>query len=409
MELPEWTLKGTTALVTGASSGLGRSMSRALALAGAEVALASRNKEGLEELKRDLDELDCLTQVVHIDVKDEDSVGAAVSWIRSKWGAPDLVVNNAGLGMSFMSTHYKEKGTPFFEVEPKKMDWWGLGIFSFGLTFVLLAISFLSYGMSGETLGLVFMVSGLILIAVFAKVETKTKFPMLDLSLFKSRLFAMGNIAQLVVATVWSSILVLLALFLEIGLGYPPLNAGLAIIPTEIALLIVSITSGKLSDKYGSRLLCPAGLAVMSFGLFAMGTFDSSTGLGTIIATSIVLSVGSGLFNSPNFRAIMSSVPANRRGIASGVRNTMFQMGLTASYGLTILFFTFGIPYNTLSQLLQGTVAQPSAALARSEFFDGFRITCILMAVIVAVTIIPSLMRGQKETLSPSIEPKFDV
>lgn len=90
----------------------------------------------------------------------------------------------------------------------------------------------------------------------------------------------------------------------------------------------------------------------------------------------------------------MGSVPANRTGIASAFRNTMFNVGFTASYGLIILLLTFGIPYNSFSLLLQNVGPESIMSLARQEFFNGFRIATLTLAIIDAIAIVPSAVRG---------------
>ncbi|MCL4518912.1 MAG: hypothetical protein M1587_06915 [Thaumarchaeota archaeon] len=90
----------------------------------------------------------------------------------------------------------------------------------------------------------------------------------------------------------------------------------------------------------------------------------------------------------------MSSVPANRRGIASGFRNTMFNVGFTSSYGLSILFLTTGISYSSLSLLLQGLGTATTLMAARSEFFVGFKISMLILAIIQAIPIVPTILWG---------------
>ncbi|MHB8568119.1 MAG: hypothetical protein ACYC7D_11925 [Nitrososphaerales archaeon] len=109
------------------------------------------------------------------------------------------------------------------------------------------------------------------------------------------------------------------------------------------------------------------------------------------------MGIGNGMFTSPNLKAIMGSVPLNRIGVASGFRNTMFQIGLTASYGLVLFFITLGIPYGSFAALLQTPGPQALLSPARLEFFNGYRIATIILAVVDAVAILPSIMRGNSE------------
>ena len=100
------------------------------------------------------------------------------------------------------------------------------------------------------------------------------------------------------------------------------------------------------------------------------------------------------MFTPPNLRAIMGSVPNMRRGVASGFGQTMFNAGSTCGYGLVILFLTVGIPYSHLSPLIQSNITNSVNSALRMEFLNGFRIACILFAVLEAIAIVPSAMRG---------------
>jgi EmrB/QacA subfamily drug resistance transporter len=277
----------------------------------------------------------------------------------------------------------------------KKMDWAGFVLFSIGLTSVLLGITYLSYGASSVDFGFGLLFLGFIFLVIFAKVESSIPNPLLDLKLFKIRSFAMGGVAQLLNSIVVNSIVVLLAFYFQVGLGYSPLQAGLAILPLDGTYMVFSLWGGKLSDKYSPQILATIGLVIGTISVLGMVIFGETTGYVVLAFVIAFVGVGNGIFNPTNTRAIVSGVPVNRIGIASGFRQTMFNLGLTASYGVSILFLTFGIPYSLLSPLVQGTISSGLLTVARSDFLIGFRIALILLAIINASAIAPSLMRGK--------------
>ena len=247
--------------------------------------------------------------------------------------------------------------------------------------------------MSGYLQGFSLLIGGVVLVCVFAKWESRISYPVLDLRLFKIRQFAAANLSQLLNTIAWTGTLLLLVFYLQIGLGYTPLQAGVAIVPLEVAFFVAVLFGGKLSDKYESRALCTIGLIINSFSFFTIATFDIATPYSEIVIAMIGVGVGMGLFNSANQRAILVSVPQNRRGIASAFLETMNTSGFSTSYGLVILFMTFGISYAALSSLLQGTESS-ATLLARMQFIDGFRIAAFLLAVLNTIAIIPSAVRG---------------
>ncbi len=111
------TLSGLRAVITGASDGFGLSMSRALLRAGAEVALAARPGEKLERAGAALQAEGLKAHMLPMDVRSEASVAEAARWVEHHWGQPELLVNNAGLGMARCNPHFLTAPQKFFEIE----------------------------------------------------------------------------------------------------------------------------------------------------------------------------------------------------------------------------------------------------------------------------------------------------
>jgi len=279
----------------------------------------------------------------------------------------------------------------------KEMDWEGFATFTSGLTLVLLAITFLSYGLSDSLLGAGLFSSGVILLVVFVKIETKVQAPLLDLKLFKIRQFASSNLSQILNALAWAGSIIMISFYLQIVLGFSALQAGLGLLPLEATYILFGPISGRLSDKYGPRFFSTLGLAISSLGFLLLSTISVSTSYGEFALVLALLGAGNGMFVSPNISAIMGSVPPNRRGIASGFRVTMLNVGLTASSGIAVLLITLGISYNGFSALIQNLVPQSGLLLAKAQFVNGFKLATLALALTNSAAIIPSALRGQKK------------
>jgi len=112
-------LKGFHAVVTGGSNGLGFEMAKALLSHGATVAIASRRGERLAKAYETLKGEGFDVHELEMDVRRESSIDAAARWVAENWERLDLLVNNAGLGMSVISNTQVVDPVPFFEIQPK--------------------------------------------------------------------------------------------------------------------------------------------------------------------------------------------------------------------------------------------------------------------------------------------------
>ena len=279
----------------------------------------------------------------------------------------------------------------------KRVDWAGFGTFTIGITLLLVALTLFSYGASGFSQSIAMFSVGVAFLVAFVFLERRTETPLLDLRLFKIRQFATGSTIVMFSTLAWNGMIFMVSFFLQIVVGFPPLQAGLSYILLELPYLVVGMTSGKLSDKYGSRGLATAGLAMISASCIYASTFTGTTMYTSVLVFLVMLAVGQGLFTSPNQRAIMGSVPANRRGVAAGFSGTLTQVGNTAGPVLAITLITLGIPYGLFTELLQsvgGSATHIALLTAKDEFVNGFKIMAFALGIIDAVWIIPSWLRG---------------
>ena len=174
---------------------------------------------------------------------------------------------------------------------------------------------------------------------------------MFQLSLFRIRAFAAGNLASLLGAIARGGLQFMLVIWLA-GIWLPlhgynyvdtPLWAGIYMLPLTAGFLIAGPISGYLSDRYGQRLFATLGLLVATcafIGLILLPIVFPYWIFGTLIFFN---GVGSGLFASPNTSAIMSSVPAYQRGSASGMRSTFQNSGMSLSIGIFFSLMVAGL------------------------------------------------------------------
>ena len=276
----------------------------------------------------------------------------------------------------------------------KGVDWPGFFTFASGLGLLLLAITYLSYGISGYLVGFGMLAAGAALLILFVFIELRHKHkspPILDPELFKIREFAGGSTAQMINAIAWSGVVILASFYMQLVAGFSPFQTGIHLLALDAGFIAVGPIAGRLSDRYGSRIFTMAGLALSSVAFLTFHFINSSNGVNTVLIGLGILGVGSGLWVSPNISSVMGSVPPNRRGIASGFRMTLSNVGDTASFGLAILIMTLAIPYNTLNSLVQSYSTQSVvSATAKQEFILGFQLVALVLAAINTIAIFPA-------------------
>jgi EmrB/QacA subfamily drug resistance transporter len=293
--------------------------------------------------------------------------------------------------------HYrlKEISTPD---QYKGIDWIGLFTFSSGLALLLLATTFLSFGLAGYELGFSMLAVGCALIFFFIRYELRGKMktqPLLDMNLFKIREFAGGSLAQMINVIAWSGILIMVSFYLQVIVGDTPLQTGLHLLALDATFIIAAPLAGRYSDKYGSRTFVLVGLGITTVAFFMFALIPASSGATIVLIALALMGVGNGMFISPNVSSIMGSVPANRRGIASALRITLSNVGDTAGFGLAILIMTLAIPYNTLNNLLQ-SYSNLGQIVGKQEFILGFQLVAVTLAFVNLLAIVPASWTKRK-------------
>jgi EmrB/QacA subfamily drug resistance transporter len=277
----------------------------------------------------------------------------------------------------------------------EKFDMLGAVSFSCSITLLLLG---LTIGSLTEALNLVLIASSGILMLLFFLVERRTQFPVLDLSLFRIRLFTAGNIANLLSGLAFAGLAFVMTLYFQLVRGYDPLHAGIFLIPLDVTLILVGPISGSLSDKWGARGLSTLGLIVASVGFFVLSRIDQATVYPQIAAGLVLVGSGIGLFRSPNASSVMGSVPASKRGISSAVRATIINTSVVASIPLVLALMTADVPYDRLVNIV-GNPNLNGLGIAGSSlggFLPGLQQSLLVFSGIILVSAVFSLLRGSR-------------
>jgi MFS family permease len=201
-------------------------------------------------------------------------------------------------------------------------------------------------------------------------IETRVADPMFHMSLFRIRAFWTGNLAGLLASISRGGLQFMLIIWLQ-GIWLPlhgysfedtPLWSAIYLVPLTLGFLVAGPASGALSDRFGARWFATGGLlltAVSFIGLVLLPVNFPYWLFAVLIALN---GIGSGLFAAPNTAAIMSSVPADQRGVASGMRGTFFNSGTSLSIGIFFSLMIVGLAGTLPSAMSSGLQGQGVSA-----------------------------------------------
>jgi EmrB/QacA subfamily drug resistance transporter len=189
-----------------------------------------------------------------------------------------------------------------------------------------------------QILGL-FVLSGVFL-SSFIFVERRSKSPIVDLSLFRNKVFSASAISAVLNYIAIFSILLLLPFYLLQGRGLTPSQAGLILTIQPIVMAIVAPISGSISDRIGTRIPTVSGMIILSLGIFIMSRFGLNTPFYQVSLALGIVGFGTGTFISPNNSSIMGAAPREHQGIAAGILATARSTGMVLGVGLAGAIFT---------------------------------------------------------------------
>jgi len=237
----------------------------------------------------------------------------------------------------------------------EKFDWYGAITFTFGMFFLLFALTEGRFGGWTSPIVITSFLLSAILLPLFVYIESKVKYPMLDLQLFKTRIQFFAYLSNLMNGIARGALTFLLIFYLLGVKNMDPFTASIYLTPFALVMMIMSPISGRLSDKHGSRILSSVGLLITGIGLLGFTLFTRvDMSLIEIIIWGSVVGFGSGMFNSPNTNTIMSMVPPDRRGIAAGTRTMMNNAGSLISIAMAFAIISSGLTPQAMNALFIG-------------------------------------------------------
>lgn len=216
------------------------------------------------------------------------------------------------------------------EIKKESTDYLGSFLSIIGLVGVI-------YGLTEGELNLVFI--GILFLVVFIFWEKKTLSPLLPLVLFKNKIRSGAYITRLLFMMTMLPFWFFLPQMMQNQYGFSALESGFAFLPLTIVNFIIALQLPKLTMKFGNNMVLLFGEIILAIGLILLALSNYKSGYWqAIFIPMIILGLGQGLILAPVTSAGVHKAPDNLAGIASGVTNTMHQIG--GPIGLSLIIST---------------------------------------------------------------------
>ncbi len=284
------------------------------------------------------------------------------------------------------------------KVSGQRFDLLGAGLFLIGVTTFLLGLDFgpePRYGWD-NTFVITLLSVGAVLLAFFLIWEMRVPEPMLRLGLFRIWPFTSAILAAFCGFVASGGNLFVIPFFLQQLLGLNPEKAGLVLLAGPLTLSVVAPLGGYLSSRISARWISTAGLLITACGYFAFSFLAADWEWSDVVWRSSLVSLGFGLFQSPNSSSALNAAPLDQRGIASSMIAFMRNLGFVVGIALAAAVW-----YSTRNRYALAHDVTPETTTAQ---VFGMHYAYLTMAGLVLTGAILSFLRGKPTpALSPAV------
>ena len=255
--------------------------------------------------------------------------------------------------------------------KPARLDWWGNVTFAVGLISLLTGIVYGIQPYGGDAMGwrnpavIGAIVGGVVMLAVFVRIEQTVGNPMFNIPLFRIPAFTAGNIANLMASLGRGGLQFMLILWLQ-GIWLPqhgysfaqtPLWAGIYLVPLTVGFFLAGPVSGALSDRYGPWAFATSGMVGTAAAFLLLALLPVDFSYVSFALVLLLMGIAQGLFSTPNRTTVMNSLPAEHRGAGAGMYATFQNSAQVLSIGVFFTVVTIGLASTLPHTLSAGLIA----------------------------------------------------
>ena len=280
-----------------------------------------------------------------------------------------------------------------------RFDWAGALLSASGLaTFLLVMTNAYRLGWTSPVVVSALSASVCLLVG-FVYWERRTSQPMLELALFRRRIFALGTSASFFGFLAGTAVFSMMPFYLQDVLDLSPRAAGLFVAPAALGFAIAGPFAGRLADSLGPRRIEFAGLGMLGVSLIFLGTLTVDTNPGVVAVAMALQGLGMGVFYTPNTASVLSVVEQSRYGIATAFLNMTRNTANVVGIGLAITIVTVTMASKGFEPSLDAVAA--GGVGVEAAFTQGLRIAFLLLGAFIGVSVILTILKrsGSQEAI----------
>jgi len=288
------------------------------------------------------------------------------------------------------------------------VDWLGGTLAALGIFGIVYGVTEAPVEGLGDSAVLVALIGGIGAIVLFVFSQLRSKFPTLDMNLFKNRAFSISSLTLTLTFLAMSGVFFSMSQLMQLILGYSALQSSLAILPLMIPMMFLSPFIPLIVKKFGARAVISVGLLVTSIAFVIMSTWTQDLTYGHLFIAVFIMMLGISAAMTPGTNILMASVPRNRSGMGSAMNDTTRELGgalgvavlgavLTAVYTKNIaetanafsgaakdgLESSLAVALQVAGQL--GPMADSVAIAAKTAWMDGLSAASLVAAAIIFI------------------------
>jgi MFS family permease len=252
------------------------------------------------------------------------------------------------------------------------IDWPGNLTFAAGLVLVMVGVTYGIQPYGGHPLGwtsptvITCLTVGVLVLAAFGVIETRVRYPMFRLSLFRIKAFSFGTISTFLAALGRGGLMFMLIIWLQ-GIWLPlhgysfartPFWAGVYMLPMTAGFLLAGPLAGRLSDRYGSRPFATGGMLAAAGAFVLLELLPINFSYPAFAVILLLNGLAMGAFAAPNRAGVMNSLPAQHRGAGGGMNSTFMNSAQVFSLGIFFSLMIAGLAADLPHTLSSGLIAQ---------------------------------------------------